>query len=404
MTARTLAEAAAEVLAGSRSSAPSAPMQKLPDSGSGLDAVTDLGGASFEDPQGGGNIGAKSASAVGQAAQPGPSSGKATSAPSNGVPADELLSQGTNDTQLADTMNKNVKPKMQPVPGSAAQEEVEQDGEVIEEEELTEEDIEAARKARWEDLVSRMKKEQPVKEDMDALFSGETLSEDFKNKATTIFEAAVLKRAVAVVESLEAEILEAASAAIDETRQELEFKIDGYLNLIAEDWVKDNEVAIESGLRGEVVEGFIAGLKNLFVEHYVEVPEDKVDVLAAQEEQIAELTARVNEAMNANVELTKKLNEGKKKEILNKVCEGLTATQAEKVRTLAEGVEFSTDADYSKKLGIIRESYINQSKVKEGQVALTEGAGPAVVEDEKTEKVDPAMALYLGAMTRTQIK
>ena len=400
MTVRTLAEAAAEVLNGSRSSTPRAPMPKLADTGSGLDGVTDLGGASFEEPQGG-DIGKRAAGMVGKAQEPkGPANVgdrvKSTKQGDEGV--DKVAALGNDDVDLASSMNKTVKPKMQPT-----SEEVESEEEVIaedtDEEELTEEEIEAARTARWEDLKERMKA-QPVAEDMSALFSGETLSEEFKTKATTIFEAAVMTRAVAVAESLEKEILEAAEAAIEETRADLEEKVEGYLNFVVEQWVADNTVAIESGLRSEVVEGFISGLKNLFVEHYVDVPEDKVDVLAAQEEKINELTDKVNEAVNANIELTKKLNESKKKEILSTVCEGLTATQAEKVKALAEGVEFTAEGDYSKKLKVIRESYTNSSKVKDGVVALTEQAGPAEIEEAPAK--NPAMDIYTQAISRTQ--
>ena len=400
MTVRTLAEAAADVLSGSQANGAKEPMHKLPNTGSGLDAVTDLGGSTFEDPQGG-DVGKAAAAMVGKAAQPGKPGAGAD--PSKGTLPD-VTKSGTNDTDLASSLNKTVKTKMQAVPGGKMAEETEEDGEVVETEvtdedetELTEEEIETARKARWDDLRAKMAAV-PVSEDMEALFSGETLSEEFKSKAQAIFEAAVITRAMTVLEPAEKEILEAAEAAIDETREELEEKVEGYLNFVVEQWVAENTVAIESGLRTEAVEQFIVGLKNLFTENYVDVPEDKVDLVAAQEAQIAELTAKVNEALNANIELTKKLSESKKIEILNTVCEGLTATAAEKVKTLAEGVEFTTEVEFSKKLKVIRESYTG-SKVKDGQVALTEQTGPAEVVE--APAVDNSMKLYTDAIART---
>lgn len=394
---RTLAEAAAEVLSGTHSSAPAEPMHKLPNTGSGLDNVVDLGGSTFEDPQAQ-KTGIRTGGAATKATAPGKTG--VGQEPSHGSLPD-TTQQGPEDETLEGSMNKTVKPKMQPTAGGTQAEEVESDEEVIEEE--TDEDLEAARQARWDSIKERISKHS-VKEDMAALFANsENLSEEFKDKATIIFETAVLKRAVDVVQETEAEILEAAEAAIDEVRQELEEKVEGYLNFVVEQWVAENTVAIESGLKTEVVEGFITGLKTLFAENYMEVPEDKLDVLSAQEEEIAELTNKVNEAIAANIELTKKLNESTKKEVISKVCESLTATQAEKVKTLAEGVEFVAADDYTKKLTVIRDSYIASNKVKEGSsvVALTEGAGPAEVEVEEGKRSD-YMDLYTSAISRTQ--
>lgn len=401
---RTLAEAAADVLNATRKGGE--PMHTLPNSGSGLDGVVDLGGATFEDPQGG-DVGKRAAAAAPSATAPGakPAVGQAP----NAIGAADVTKAGTNDTDLASTMNKSVKGKMQPVAGGAMAEETDEDETTVDaeetdetdEDELTEEQIEAARKARWDNLAARMK-ELPVKEDIDALFSGETLSEEFKTKATTIFEAAVLSRAVAVAEGLEEEMLASAAEAIVETRKELEEKVEDYLNFVVTQWIGENTVAIESGLRSEIAEDFMGKIKAAFEESYVEVPEEKVDLLGVQEEQIAELTQKVNEALNANVELTKKLNGSKKQEILNKVCEGLTATQASKVKTLAEGVEFTTEGEYTGKVAIIKESYVT-GKVKDGTsvVALTESAGPAEVVESEPAKKNQNSDPFLEQVART---
>jgi hypothetical protein len=266
--------------------------------------------------------------------------------------------------------------------------------------EMTEEEIAEARKMKLEMMKEKMKHMKGMKEDIEALFNGEDLSEDFKLKATTIFETAVIARAVSVVEELETEILAAAEESIEEVKAELEEQVDAYLNYMVEEWVNENAVAIESGLKSEIVEDFMTGLKGLFAEHYIEVPEEKVDVLEAMAEENAELEAKLNEALNKNIQLAQAIVEARKSELINSVCEGLTATQAEKVKTLAEGVEFTTEGEYNKKIAIIRESYVaSESKVKGAakQIKLTEEAEPVTVAAE----INPVMDKYVRAISRT---
>jgi hypothetical protein len=270
--------------------------------------------------------------------------------------------------------------------------------------EMTEEELAEAKKAKHEMWKKHMEEKmgKMKKEDMDALFSGEDLSEEFKTKATTIFEAAVIARAVEVAEQLEVEILAAAEESIEEVKADLEEQVDAYLNYMVEEWVAQNEVAIETGLKTEIAEEFMAGLRSLFVEHNIEVPEEKVDVLEAMAEENAQLEAKLNEALNKNIELAKAIVESTKSDIINSVCEGLTATQAEKVKALAEGVEFTTEGEYVKKMEIIRESYISSepTKVKTTtatkQVQLAEANEPVV-----TEELSPAMDAYVRAIKRT---
>ena len=254
---------------------------------------------------------------------------------------------------------------------------------------------------RLERIKEKMKGKS-VKEDVDALFSGETLTEEFKTKAATIFEAAILARVVPIVEELEEEILDAAEEALDDAKVEIEEQVDTYLNFVVENWVKENQVAIETGLKTEIYDDFMSGLKNLFAEHYVDVPSEKVDLIGQQAEQIAALEAKVNETLNANAELTKKLNESNKTTILVTASEGLTATQAEKLKTLAEGVEFTTAGEYASKLKVLRESYMSGSKtVKQDAdttvMQLTEEAPAHVVEETSS-----AMAAYVNVLNRTQ--
>lgn len=379
---KTLAEAAAEVLNASIAGASKEPMHKLADTGSGLDSVRDIGGATFETPQGG-DVGSNSAAGAPSATPPGtqPSVGKE---PMHKLAGANTQSQGTNKTDLeAATSTSGNKVT------SHANEETDPAAEA------------AAAAERAEEIKAALKAVGGVSEDMAALFSGTDFSEEFKTKAATIFEAAVQARALAVVQKVEKDILEAAEEAVEETRSELAEQIENYLNLMVPEWVSDNEVAIESGLRAEVVEGFIAGMKNLFAEHYIDIPAEKVDVVAAQADEIEELTDKVNEALNTNAQLQKKINESQKKEILNKVCEGLTATQAEKVKTLSEGVEFVTADDYEKKIGVLKEGYAS-TKVKDGKttnvVALTETADGAVAQKPTSQAVDSSVAAHLRAL------
>jgi hypothetical protein len=268
-----------------------------------------------------------------------------------------------------------------------------------EEVELTAEEIEEARVARL-DMIRNKMKSISCDEDVNAMFAGTDLSEDFRVKAKTIFESAVVARAVAVVEELEKDILASAEESVTEIKEELESQVDAYLDHMVENWIKSNEVAIESGLRTEIVEEFMGGLKELFVEHNLDIPAEKVDVVEALTNQVQQLQAKVNDVLNNNVELTKKINEAKKAETIVSVCEGLTATQTEKLKTLAEGVEFTTDSEYRGKLSIIREQYFSKQVTKPGvatSVVIEEGSSPDAIQEE----VSGPMASYVSAIRKT---
>jgi intracellular sulfur oxidation DsrE/DsrF family protein len=201
---------------------------------------------------------------------------------------------------------------------------------------------------------------------------------------------------------MEEEIWAAAEESVDEIKTELEEQVDAYLTTMVEEWKAENQLAVESGLRSEIVEEFLDGLKSLFQEHYIELPSEKVDVVEALTAEVAELTEKLNNSMNSNVDLQIKINEATKNQITGRVCEGLTATQAAKVKTLAEGVEFVTADDYTKKLQVIREGYFSSGTVKQVQpanaIALTESEVPA--QDE--EEISSSMARYVEAIGRTQ--
>lgn len=267
-----------------------------------------------------------------------------------------------------------------------------EEGKVVsEEEETTEEEIAEARKAAMKQLVSDNMGS--CKEDIDALFAGEELSEEFRNKATTIFEAAVRARVEAIVETVAQEnetILEQTVAQIE---SQLTEQVDDYMSYVVENWMEENQLAIETGLRAEIAEDFMAGLKNLFVEHYIEVPEDKADLVEELAQQVAKMEESLAEQVEANKNLAAALNESKSKEILQKICEGLTQVQVEKIKALAEGVEFTTEGDYSQKLAVIRENYFPSKKLK--------GEAPAaIVETHNSGEVSDVMDYYVKAITK----
>jgi hypothetical protein len=232
------------------------------------------------------------------------------------------------------------------------------------------------------------------KEDIDALFSGESLSEEFKTKATTIFEAAVRARVEAIAEKIAAENETILETTISEIESQLTGQVDEYMNYVVEQWLEDNQLAVESGLRAEIAEDFMAGLKNLFMEHYIEIPEDKVSLVDELAGKVAEAEKKLEEQVNANTELTKKLNESMAQEVLRKICEGLTEVQVAKIKALAEGVEFTTEGEYSQKLAVIRENYFPSNKAK--------GEAPvSIVETQESEGVNNTMSRYVDAITRS---
>lgn len=197
---------------------------------------------------------------------------------------------------------------------------------------------------------------QDYSEDVDAIFEN-TVSEDFKQKAAVIFEARVQDRVNQIQEQLETEYTKNLQEAVKEIQEELQEKIDTYLSYVIDEWMEDNKLAIEAGLRTELAEEFIGGLHKLFSEHYINVPEDKVNLVDELSEQVVNLTEKLNEQTEKTLEYRKALVESRKKEIASEICEGLSATQAEKIKSLAESVDFISEDDFQSKVQTIRENY-----------------------------------------------
>jgi|688.fasta_scaffold09819_13 hypothetical protein len=235
------------------------------------------------------------------------------------------------------------------------------------EEGASEDEIVAAIEENFE-FVSEEAEEVPyydyevdMNEHVEALFAGEDLSEEFKQKAVTIFEAAVKAKMQSEIARLEEAYAATLEEEVNTIKEELSSNVDDYLNYVVEQWVSDNEVAIEAGLRTELTEDFISGLRQLFAENYIDIPEDKISVVEELGNKVEELESKLNEEIERNVELTKVLSESYKNEVMHAMTEGLTATQAEKLKQLSENVEFVDASSYAKKIQTLRESYFPTS-------------------------------------------
>ena len=301
---------------------------------------------------------------------------------------------------------KLAKSTMQPNPGAPQMhvpEETETDEEFFEEEKEEGHEDAAQDKAMIKAAMKKEKMKEKMKEDMDALLGNENLSEEFVSKATTIFEAAVIARTESILEDIQNELVIQFEEAVEEVKEDLATKVDDYMNYMAEEWMKENALAIEKGLRSEIVEDFIAGLKDLFVEHYIDIPEEKVNVVEELTTRVEELEASLNEQINSAIQLKKELNEKTKTEAIHAVCEGLTQTQVEKMKSLAEGVEFTTMEEFVDKVVTIRESYFENQVKSADSSALNE---EITVEEEKKQTVstDPAIAQYAQSISKSLVK
>ena len=238
-----------------------------------------------------------------------------------------------------------------------------------------------------------------VKEDIDALMNGEDLSEEFRQKATTIFEAAVMTRVNEELARIEEEFDSRLQVAIEENKEGLVEQVDGYLDYVVEQWIAQNELALEHGMKSEIVEGFIHGLKGLFQEHYIDIPEEKFDVLNALEEQVSELEEKLNEQVAANVEMNKTLGSLKRAEIVSEISEGLAATEVEKLKGLAEELSYEDEESFKVKVQTIRENYFNTKAQADIKSVVTDAPVDQLTEE---KKLDPAMAAYTSILNRNK--
>lgn len=245
------------------------------------------------------------------------------------------------------------------------------------------------------------KADKSMKEEVKELFDGE-LSEEFLDKASTMFEAAVIERVNLEVEALEEEYNEVLNEAVNEVRAELSAKMDDYLDYVVEQWMQDNIVAIESGIKTEITESFFAGLKTLFAEHYVDVPEDKVDLAESLAFKVAELEGELNNALTRNIELSNIIESNELEAAFDEVTDGLAVSQKERLAALSESFVFSSVDEYKSKLEVIKETFLAGSKKL--SMVSTEKALNEEFDGENTSvevNNDPQMEVYLSAVKKT---
>jgi len=225
--------------------------------------------------------------------------------------------------------------------------EIDDDQEVVSEEEVTEEEI-----TEEEEVV-----ELDIDADVEALLQGEELSEEFQEKAKTIFEAAINAKVAAIQEDLEASYATVIEEQVATFKSEMTERVDSYLEYVSSEWLEENQLTVEDGLKAEMSESFLTGMRTLFEEHYVSIPEDRYDVLESMVNKLDEMEGKLNEQIDRNVVLNRRLAESTSDGVLSDVSEGLAVTQKEKLATLAESVEFDSETDYREKLVTLREAY-----------------------------------------------
>ena len=255
------------------------------------------------------------------------------------------------------------------------------------------------KEAKKEMMTAKDKvKNMDMKEDVAALTEGEELSEEFKQKAATVFEAAVKAKLVEEIENLEGEYETKVNEKVSEVKEEIVDKVDAYLNYVVEEWMKENELAIEKGLRNEITEDFIGGLKSLFESHYINVPQEKYDVIESQAAEIEKLKEDINKSMEKNIELNQKIAESTREDIIKDVSSDLAATEADKLKGLAESIEYKDAESFRKSVETLKNSYYPKAKASDtesNEVAEQNAGSPSV-------NLSESMAAYTAAISKSK--
>ena len=315
----------------------------------------------------------------------------------------KLKTPGATLKQVRDVVNKGAKPA-----DAMKEEENLEDEDFIEEEMHDEEDDEDEEDKKGKKKSKKDAKDEEddedeeevtedfdIEDDVNALLDGEELSEEFQLKARTIFEAALRSKVSEIKESIEDQYSRALLEEVEEIKTELNDRVDSYLEYVADEWFTENSLAIEQGLKAELTESFIQGMKGLFEDHYVEIPEDKYDVLDSMVEKLDEMETKLNEQIEKNVSLNKRLSESVADGIFEQVSGGLAATQKDKLASLAESVEFESESEYRGKLETLKESYFPTYRSPRSKPEnLSEGV------DSSPESISGTMASYLNTLSR----
>ena len=337
--------------------------------------------------------------------------------PENSRPDDDsnkLKTPGTTLKQVKDIVTKGAKPA-DPMPtGMKEEENVEGDvvaedpevsaDDVVSEEETAEVDetqeVVAEEEATEEEVIEE--EQIDIEADVQALLEGEELSEEFQEKAKTIFEAAIKSKLADVREAVKTEYEEQLVEEVAAIKSELEERVDAYLEYVADEWLQENQIAVEAGLKTEMTESFLEGMKNLFEEHYVSVPEEKYDVIESMVDKLDEMEGKLNEQIEKNIALNRRLAESTSDVVFGEVAEGLASSQKEKLATLVENVEFESESDYREKLVTLKESYFpsNAGSQRDKSENLSEGTETP----ENIAEISNTMSAYLQTLNRVSKK
>jgi len=309
--------------------------------------------------------------------------------------------------QVRDVVNKGAK-SADPMKDMAKEDADydEEDEELVEEHDEEEEEDEKDKKKNGkkgkkeeddeEEDDEDLEEDFDLEEDVNALLGGEELSEEFREKAKLVFESALRSKISEIKESLEIRYAEALVEEIEEIKEALNDRVDSYLEYVADEWFAENTLSIEKGLKEELTESFLTGLKGLFEEHYVSIPEDKYDVLESMVNKLDDMETKLNEQIEKNVSLNSRLSESVADGILDQISDGLAYTQKEKLASLAESVEFESEAEYREKLETLKESYFPTKMIS--PYAKTETLSEGL--DSAQESVSGSMAAYLNTLSR----
>ena len=331
--------------------------------------------------------------------------------PENSRPDDDsnkLKTPGATLSQVKDVVNSKAGA------AEAVSDEVEEGQEVVSEDETTTDEVVAEEESSTEEIVAEEEttEEEVIEEeetydvdaDVQALLEGEELSEEFQDKARTIFETAIKSKVADIKEELNESYANALVEELDTIKKGLTERVDSYLEYVADEWLQENKLAVENGLKTEMTESFLEGMKSLFEEHYVTIPEEKYDVLNSMVDKLDEMENKLNEQIERNVALNSRLAESTADVIFADVAEGLADTQKEKLAGLAENVEFESESDYREKLGTLKESYF-PTKSASTPKSTSENLSEEVSTDEvAVEEHTPRMQAYLNTLSRAAKK
>ena len=325
----------------------------------------------------------------------------------------KLKTPGTTLKQVKDIVNKGAKPA-DPMP-AGMKEEDQVEGDVVAEDEKVTDEVVSEEETTTDEVVSEEetteteeivaedeeKIEYSLEDDINALVEGEDLSEEFKEKAATIFEAAINSKISGIKEELTASYEEKLVEEVASIKEELKDRVDSYLEYVADEWIAENQLAVESGLKEEMTESFISGMKSLFEEHYVTIPEEKYDVIESMVDKLDEMEGKLNEQIEKNVALNKRLAESVSDVVFAEVTDGLAQTQKDKLAGLVDNVEFESETAYRETLETLKESYF---PTKVAQRNTTENLTEETGSTDYTSSVTPSMEAYLKTLTRVSKK